>query len=297
MKDLPPLPYQEWRDTRNTLHRWMQVVGKIRLKRTPKINHWWNVPFYVSARGLTTSAIPFGDRWFELEFDFIDHVLRVQADDRPAHFVDLAPRTVADFYAATMAALHALDIDVQLWTTPVEMADPIPFEQDTAHGSYDRHYAVRFWEIVSRVHATLLKFRADFVGKCSPVQLFWGTMDLAVSRFSGRRAPPFEGNSIEQEAYSHEVASVGWWPGDERFERPAFYSYIAPEPAAFAQAPITTPHAYYFAPLKGFYLDHDKLRAERDPEAVLLDFCQQTYAAAADLAYWPRQDLERGATS
>lgn len=293
MKNLPSLPYDEWRDTRDTLHRWMQVIGKTRPMLTPTINHWWNVPLYVSARGLTTSAIPFQDRWFEL--DFIDHVLRVQADDKPPRFVDLAPRTVADFYAATMAALHEIDIDVRLWTMPVEMADPIPFEQDTVHRSYDREYVVRFWEIVSRVHATLVKFRADFIGKCSPVQLFWGTMDLAVSRFSGRRAPPFAGNHIEQEAYSHEVSSVGWWPGDERLERAAFYSYIAPEPAHFADAAITTPHAYYFAPLKGFYLDHDVVRAASDPEALLLDFCQQTYAAAADLGNWPRHDLERGA--
>jgi hypothetical protein len=292
MKDLPSLPYNEWRDTRDTLHRWMQVVGKIRLKLTPKLNHWWNVPLYVSARGLTTSTISVGDRSFELELDFVDHVLRVQPHGQ-AVLVELAPRSVADFYAATMTALRTLGIECRIWTLPCEIPDPIPFEHDHDHCSYDKTSVTRFWEIVSRVHATLTQFRAGFIGKCSPVHFFWGSMDLAVTRFSGRRAPPFEANSIDREAYSHEVASVGWWPGDYRLERPAFYSYAAPEPPGFADASITTPHVYYFAPLKGFYLDHDHVRRAADPERLLLDFCQQTYAAAADLGNWPRAALDR----
>jgi hypothetical protein len=295
MKDLPALPYHEWRDTRDTLHRWLQVVGKIRLALTPRINHWWNVPLYDSAHGLTTSTISIGDRRFEIEFDFVDHVLRVQPCDGKAQLVELAPRTVADFYAATMAALRAADIECRIWTMPTEIADATRFERDVEHRSYDRASVSRFRECVSRVHGVLTTFRAGFIGKCSPVHFFWGSMDLAVTRFSGRRAPPFEGNSIDREAYSHEVASVGWWPGDQRFERAAFYSYAAPEPPGFGKASITTPHVYYLdqPPLKGFYLDHDDVRRAAAPETLLLDFCQQTYAAAAELGRWPRGELER----
>jgi hypothetical protein len=292
MHDLPSLPYDEWRDTRDTLHRWMQIVGKVRLKLTPVINHWWNVPLYISAHGLTTSAIPFGDRWFEIEFDFVDDVLRIRPHDGPDQLVELRPRTVADFYGATMAALRAADIDCRIWTMPVEIDDPVPFERDVEHRSYDKDHVMRFWDIVSQVHATLTKFRAGFIGKCSPVHFFWGSFDLAVTRFSGRRAPPFEANSIEREAYSHEVSSAGWWPGDHRMERAAFYSYAAPEPPGFAQASITRP-AYYLDEPKGFYLDHDDVRRARDPEALLLEFCESTYTAAAALGAWPRSDLER----
>ena len=293
MKSLPALPYHAWRDTRDTIHRWAQIVGKIRLALTPRINHWWNVTLYVSARGLTTSAIPVADRVLELEFDFIDDVLRIQTNDKPDQLVELRPRTVADFYAATMTALRAAGIDCRIWTTPVEIENPIPFEHDREHRSYDRGSVQQFWQSVSRIQEVLTKFRAGFVGKCSPVQLFWGTLDLAVTRFSGRRAPPFEGNAIDREAYSHEVISVGWWPGDHRFERAAFYSYASPEPPGFAQAAISPPHAYYFPALKGFYLDHDDVCHAADPEALLLDFFETTYAAAADLGGWPRADLER----
>ncbi|HEY5922923.1 MAG TPA: DUF5996 family protein [Kofleriaceae bacterium] len=293
MKDLPSLPYAEWRDTRDTLHRWLQVVGKVRLGLTDLINHWWNVPLYVSPHGLTTSAIEVGDRCFEMEFDFVDSVLRIQPHDGPPRWVELAPRSVADFYAATMAALHDADIDCRIWTTPVEVADRTPFELDAQHRSYDRHYVMRFWEIVSRVAETLTKFRAGFIGKCSPVHFFWGSMDLAVTRFSGRRAPAFAGNLIDREAYSHEVSSAGWWPGDQRLERASFYSYAAPEPAGFAEATVAPRSAYYHHTLKGFYLDHDVVRRAREPEATLLDFCETTYTAAAELGNWPRADLER----
>ncbi|MBX3160589.1 MAG: hypothetical protein KF773_31780 [Deltaproteobacteria bacterium] len=290
--DLPPLPLDAWRDTRETLHRWAQVVGKVRLGLTPLINHWWNVPFYVSARGLTTSAITLGERWFEMEFDFVGDALRIQPNDGPPHLVELRPRSVADFYAATMTALRAANIDCHIWTMPVEMTDPIPFERDHEHRSYDKEYVLRFWDILAQADDAMTKFRGRFVGKCSPVQFYWGTFDLSVSRFSGRRAPPFEASSIEREAYSHEVASVGWWPGDKRLDRAAFYSYIAPEPPGF-QETNAGPHAYYHAPIHCFCLDDDDVRRSRDQEGMVLDFFETTYGAAADLAGWPRAELER----
>jgi hypothetical protein len=293
MLSLPALPYDEWRDTRETLHRWMQVVGKIRLGLTPVINHWWNVTLYVSTRGLTTSAIPIGDRVVELELDFVDDVLRVRSDDKPDQLVELRPRTVADFYAATVRALRAAEIECRIYTMPVELTNPIPFEEDHEHRSYDKEYVLRFWHNVSRIAGVLTKFRSGFIGKCSPVQFFWGSFDLAVTRFSGRRAPPIEGDAIEREAYSHEVCSAGWWPGDPRLERASFYCYASPEPPGFPQARISPPQAYYSPFLKGFYLDHDQVRRAADPEAVLLEFCESTYAAAADLGAWPRADLER----
>jgi hypothetical protein len=293
MKDLPALPYNEWHDTRDTLHRWLQIVGKVRLRFTPMINHWWNVPLYVSARGLTTSAIAIDDRRVELELDFVDHVLRIQPHDGTPQIVDLAPRTVADFYVATMAAMRDAGFDCTIWTTPVEIDDRTPFEKDVEHRAYDKQYVTRFWEVLSRVDATLNKFRADFLGKCSPVHFFWGSMDLAVTRFSGRRAPSFEANFVEREAYSHEVSSAGWWPGDFRLPSPSFYSYAAPEPPGFSTAQIASPHAYYHSGLKGFYLDHDVVRRAADPERTLLEFCESTYAAAADLGNWPRAELER----
>jgi hypothetical protein len=194
-----------------------------------------------------------------------------------------------------MQALHAANVDAKIWTTPVEIADPIPFEQDRAHSSYDREYAMRFWRILSAIEPVLEKFRSGFIGKCSPIQFFWGSCDIALTRFSGRRAPPFQGSSIDLEAYSHEVSSVGWWPGDERLDRPSFYSYAAPEPAGFADAMIgdDVPGAYYHPKLKGWYLDYETVRIADNPEQLLLDFCETTYQAAAELGGWPRHDLER----
>ena len=294
MQELPSLPYAEWRDTLETLHRWTQIVGKVRLELTPLINHWWNVPFYVSAHGLTTSSIITGEHVFEMEFDFVNDVLHIRPDDGTEQNVELRPRTVADFYAATMDALARAGVEVHIWTQPVELVeDPIRFEQDVEHRSYDHDHAMRFWHAVSWIDGVLQKFRARFIGKASPVHFFWGSFDLATSRFSGRRAPPFQADVINREAYSHEVSSVGWWPGDARLEKPSFYSYCAPEPAGFAQARIDVPGVYYNDQLKGFYLDHDAVRAAQDPEAMLLDFAEQTYASAADLANWPRADLER----
>jgi len=292
----PALPLASWSDTLETLHLWTQIVGKIRLSLTPLVNHWWNVPLYVSARGLTTTAIPYGDRWFDCEFDFIDHVLRVRTNAGEERTIALAPRSVADFYAGTMAALGALDIHPTIWTTPVELrnGEPIPFERDEVHGSYDRDSVQRFWRIVSRSAAVLTEFRGRFVGKCSPVHFFWGSFDLAVTRFSGRAAPT-EGmtDRIEREAYSHEVSSVGWWPGDVRLPEPHYYSYAFPEPPGYRDARVRPDDAYYHPTLNGFYLPYETLRTAAEPELQLLEFCQSTYEAAADLGRWDRSALER----
>jgi len=291
--DWPELQLAAWRGTRETVHRWLQVVGKVRLSLTPLINHWWNVTLYVSPRGLTTSTIPYGDRWFEIELDLLDDVMRITTSDGASRGVVLAPRSVADFYRETMTQLRSLGIDCHIWTTPVEIEDPIPFERDDVHRDYDKEYVMRWWRILALTTGILTKFRARFIGKASPVHFFWGTFDLATNRYSGRRAPPVEGNLIEREAYSHETSAVGWWPGDARLETPAFFSYFAPEPAGFRDAKISTPGAYYHPTLKGFYLPYEDLRAAADPEAMLLEFCQQTYAAGADLAQWNHAELER----
>jgi hypothetical protein len=291
----PALPLQEWVDTKNTLHRWSQVVGKIRLALTPLVNHWWNVPLYVSGRGLTTSTIPYNDRWFDMEMDFVSHVLRVRASDGAEHDVPLGPRSVADLYHELFSVLGSLHIDCRIWPMPVEIPnDVIPLDRDKQHRSYDRDAVERFWEIVARSAAVLTKFRAEFIGKCSPVHFFWGSFDLAVTRFSGRPAPVNpNADKITREAYSHEVSSVGWWPGDSRLELPSFYAYAAPEPAGFRERKVQPEAAYYNAPLGGFYLHYDDMRKAANPEQTLLDFCQSTYDAAADLGAWDRKALER----
>lgn len=293
MTTWPALPLDAWWPTKDTLHRWTQVVGKIRLELTPLVNHWWNVPLYVSARGLTTSDIPIGDRTFDMEFDFIGHALHIRVSDGRAHDVPLAPRTVADFYAEVMSALKSLHIDCSIWPVPVECEDTIPLNVDTRN-SYDTEYVQRFWRILALLHEVFTEFRARFIGKCSPVHFFWGGFDLAVTRFSGRPAPPREGaDKILAEGYSHEVSSVGWWPGDKRLEQASFYSYAAPEPAGFREARISPAAAYYNEPLGGFYLHHADLIATPDPAKTLLDFCQTTYEAAADNGRWDRAALER----
>ena len=236
---------------------WTQIVGKIRLALTPLINHWWNVPFYITARGLTTSEISYGERWFDMEFDFIAHVLRIRTSDGAIRNISLAPRTVADFYRETMSTLRALAIDVKIWTVPSEIPDPIRFEEDEVHRSYDPSYVDRFWRIIALTEGVLLDFRSRFIGKCSPVHFFWGGFDLAVSRFSGRLAPPREGaDIIQREGYSHEVSSIGWWPGDPRYPHPAFYSYIAPEPAGFKTARVLPHSAKYDTTLGEFLLSY-----------------------------------------
>jgi hypothetical protein len=290
----PELPLDAWRETRETLHRWMQVIGKIKLALTPLRNHWWNVALHPSARGFTTGMIPYGERWLEIEFDVLDDALLIKTSDGGARGFRLEPHSVAEFYARTMSVLRAVGVEAQIWPVPVEIDDPIRLDRDDQHRAYDKRYVVRCWQIIAMSAEILQAFQARFVGKASPVHFSGGTFDLAASRFSGRRAPePLPANPIEREAYSHEVYSVGWWPGDRRLETATYYSYIAPEPAGYGKAPISTPGAYYHEQLHGYYLHYDELRRAVDPEGLLLDFCQQTYEAAADLARWNRAELER----
>ena len=297
MNSWPELPLASWVDTKNTLHRWTQVVGKIRLALTPLVNHWWNVPLYVSARGLTTSTIPYGERWFDIEFDFISHVLRVRTNDGSEHDIPLGARAVADVHDEIFAALHRFDIACTIWPMPVEIAtNAIPLDQDRHHRSYDREPVERFWRILALTDAVFTKFRAEFLGKCSPVHFFWGSFDLAVTRFSGRPAPvKADADVITREAYSHEVSSVGFWPGDERLEKPSFYCYSTPEPQGFRNSRVLPASAHYNEALGGFYLDYDDVRTSSNPEEMLLDFCRSTYAAAADNGHWDRAALERSA--
>src|SRR5215470_12999925 len=296
----PPLPLESWSDTRNTLHMWTQVVGKVRLALTPKVNHWWNVPLYVSSRGLTTSPIPYGDLVFEVEFDFLDHKLHIRLSNGVVKELLLRPQTVSDFYQEFMSTLRSAGIQVEIWHMPVEIPNPIAFDQDRIHASYDREYAHRFWRILVSVDEVLKEFRSRFIGKSSPVHFFWGSFDLTVTRFSGRRAPERPGaDAVTREAYSHEVSSVGFWPGGGKVTDPAFYCYAAPEPSGFKQAhalPAASPGrrgAYYDADLNEFLLMYDDARAAPSPSAALLDFCQSTYEAAANLAHWDRANLER----
>lgn len=297
MSDLPdcwpPLPLASWKDTCATLHMWTQIVGKVRLALTPRVNHWWNVPLYVSARGLTTSAIPYAGRTFELRFDFLDHQLVLHTNDGHVKSLPLSPRSVADFYQDFLAMLRSAGIEVKIWRMPVEIPNPIPFDQDRVHASYDPEYARRFWQILVSVDRVFQEFRSRFLGKSSPVHFFWGSFDLAVTRFSGRRAPERPGaDSITREAYSHEVSSVGFWPGTG-IEGPAFYSYMAPEPPSFRESHVRPDAARYHPQLNEFVLMYDDARRAPSPCAALLDFCQSTYEAGAQLAHWDRQALEK----
>jgi hypothetical protein len=302
----PALPLAEWQDTYATLHMWTQIVGKIRLAQTPLINHWWNVPLYVTARGLTTSAMPYHSRSLEIDFDFIDHQLLVKCDDGATESLPLVPRSVADFYCEVMRILGGLGIEVKIWPVPVEVQDPVPFEQDYKNASYDPEYANRFWRILVQTDKVFTEFRSRFLGKCSPVNFYWGSFDLAVTRFSGRRAPEREGaDVITREAYSHEVISHGFWPGqrasgpversksDGAIHAPAFYSYAAPEPPGLSEASIRPQEAFYSGQLKEFILLYGDVRRADSPEALLMDFLQSTYDAGADLAKWDRASLER----
>ncbi|MGA8548708.1 MAG: DUF5996 family protein [Stellaceae bacterium] len=297
----PSLPFAEWRETCATLHRWTQVVGKIRLAQAPLINHWWQVPLYVTSRGLTTSPIPYGARSFQIDFDFIAHRLMIRTSDGRAEGLALRPLSVADFHGEVIERLKALGIEVRIWTTPVEIPDPIPFEQDRQHGAYDADYANRFWRILVQADRVLTAFRARFIGKASPVHFFWGSFDLAVTRFSGRRAPlhpgaPNVADLVTREAYSHEVSSCGFWPGGAGFEQPMFYSYAYAEPAGFKDAPVRPAAASYAREMGEFILPYDAVRQAAAPDETLLDFLQSTYEAAATLAHWDRAALERAAT-
>lgn len=290
----PALPLEEWKDTCATLHMWTQIVGKVRLAQTPLVNHWWNVPLYVSARGLTTTAMPYGAMFFEMEFDFVDHNLVIKGSDGAVRTVKLSPKSVATFYGETMTALDDLGLGIRIWTMPVEIPDPIPFDQDDQHDSYDPEYANRFWQILRHSDRVMQDFRSRFIGKCSPVHFFWGSFDLAVTRFSGRPAPPRpDADPITREAYSHEVISHGWWPGQGPLGKPAFYSYTAPAPDDLAKASIRPEEAFYSNEMSEFLLLYDDVRNATDPEGALMEFLQSTYEAGANLAAWPRAELER----
>ena len=292
----PALPLDAWEPTRATLHMWTQIVGKVRLALSPYLNHWWQVPLYVSARGLTTSAIPYKDQSFEVEFDFIDHHLAIATSSGATRTLKLAPKSVAAFHAEFMAALQSLGIEVRIWTMPMEIPNPIAFEKDTVHASYDPDDVARFWRVLMSVDAVLKEFRGGFIGKASPVHFFWGSFDLAVTRFSGRRAPDMpQADVITREGYSHEVSSVGWWPGDDSTKYPAFYAYAAPEPDGFGKAPVRPAAAFYDTEASQFRLKYDDVRAAASPRNALLDFCQSTYEAAATLGRWNRSELERSA--
>ena len=292
----PALPLADWEPTRATLHMWTQIVGKVRLALSAYQNHWWQVPLYVSARGLTTTAIPYRGGNFEIEFDFIDHALLIRTSEGRAKSLALAPKSVAAFHGELMAALRALGIEVRIWTMPVEIPYAIALEKDETHASYDPAAANRFWRALTLADGVLKEFRGRFIGKCSPVHFFWGSFDLAVTRFSGRSAPPIEGaDAITREAYSHEVSSVGGWPGDATIKAPAFYTYAAPQPPGFADAPVRPAATRFNKDLSQFLLMYDDARQSPSPRAAVLDYCQSTYEAAATLGKWDRAALERAA--
>jgi hypothetical protein len=293
----PALPLESWRETYATLHMWTQIVGKVRMRLTPLVNHWWNVPLYVTARGLTTSAIPYGARSIEIRFDFLAHRLLLECSDGMVRERALRPMTVADFYREFMQMLRSAGVEVSIWRMPVEIPDPIPFDEDRVHAAYDAERVETFWRILLSVDAVLHQFRSGFTGKVSPVHFFWGSFDLAVTRFSGRRAPERPGaDAMTREAYSHEVSSVGFWPG-AGISGPAFYAYAAPEPEGFKTARVRPDAARYDTTLSEFLLMYDDVRTASSPSSELLAFCQSTYVAAAELGKWDRVLLERDAGS
>jgi hypothetical protein len=289
----PALPLAEWEPTRATLHMWMQIVGKISLKLKPHINHWWETALHFNAHGLTTNAMPYADRTIEIAFDFVNHHLIISTSGGEEKRLPLITQSVADFYRDLMNELQALNIEVPIWKMPVEIADPIPFDQDTAHHSYDRECVGRFWRVLSTVAPIMGEFRGEFLGKCSPVHFFWGSFDIAVTRFSGRRAPDRPGaDSITREAYSHENISAGWWPGGGPVKDAAFYAYAAPEPVGFKTAPVRPKNAFYSRDLNEFILMYDDVRNSPDPRQALLDFMRSTYEAGAKYGKWDRESLE-----
>ncbi|HEY3143284.1 MAG TPA: DUF5996 family protein [Acidimicrobiales bacterium] len=293
----PELVVEEWVETRDTLHMWTQIVGKVRMELTPLVNHWWNVPLYVSTRGLTTSFIPYRGGGFEMTFDFVDHALHIDTDRADRRSVRLEPKSVATFYRETMAALEDLGIEVRILARPVEVESVIPFAEDETHGSYDPKAVERFWHLLMQSDRVLTAFRARFLGKVSPVHVFWGGLDLAVTRFSGRTAPTHPGGApncgdwVMEEAYSHEVSSAGYFPGGGT--EGAFYCYAYPEPEGFPACPVLPAEATYDTNFREFLLSYEVVRTASDPDAVLLNFLQTTYTAAADLAHWDRASLER----
>jgi Family of unknown function (DUF5996) len=295
----PSLPLDAWRETCAALHLWTQIVGKIRLSLSPWVNHSWHTTLYVTATGLTTSAIAYGNRRFQIDFDFLEHQLWLRSSDGRSARLALEPQSVASFYRRLMDQMHKLDLDVRINRKPNEIAEAIPFDEDNAPRPYDADYASRFWRILQQADGVFKVFRARFVGKCSPVHFFWGAADLAVTRFSGRKAPQHPGGVpnlpdwVTREAYSHQVSSCGFWPGSGPIPYAAFYSYAYPEPEGFAAAPIRPRAAFYSMDLREFILPYDEVRDAESPDDTLLAFLQTTYEAAANLAQWDRTALER----
>jgi hypothetical protein len=294
----PRLSLAAWDDTRATLQLWTQVIGKIRLAQAPLINHWWQVPLYVTARGLTSSPVPYEGYSFQIDFDFVDHQLRIETSRGGRERIALRPCSVALFHGEVMERLRALGIEVRIWSMPVELEDPIPFEKDLAHTSYDAEQAQRFWRVLVQVDRVLTLFRARFIGKVSPVHFFWGSFDMAVTRFSGRTAPPHPGapnlaDFVTREAYSHECSSCGFWPGGAGMPEAAFYAYAYPAPDGFGRVPVRPAAAYFHEGLSEYILPYEAVRQSSDPDRELLEFLQSTYEAAADLGRWDRAALER----
>jgi len=295
----PSLPLAQWQDTYATLHMWTQIVGKTRLALAPMENHWWQVALYVTPRGLTTSAIPYGERTFAVDFDFIDHTLWMRTSDGATRALALAARSVAEFYAEYMAGLRALDLEVALMPSPVEVQTAIPFAEDREHAAYDPDAARRCWQILLQTDRVLKRFRGRFLGKASPVHFFWGSFDLAATRFSGRRAPRHGGGApncpdyVMVEAYSHECSSCGFWPGAGAIAEPAFYAYAYPEPAGYADHVVRPPGAYYHREMREFILPYEVVRKASAPDELLLGFAQSTYDAAAEHGRWDRAALDR----
>lgn len=299
MSAWPALPYEEWKYTYTTLHLWLQVVGKVRLAQSPWVNHQWHVTLYVTPRGLTTSPIPHGMRTFEIAFDFIDHALWIHASDGRSRTLRLEPQTVQRFHRRVLRLLDDLELPVTITRKPNEIVNAIPFDEDTVHDTYEPEHAAGFWQALVQADRVFKQFRARFSGKCSPVHLFWGGCDLAVTRFTGRRAPEHSGGApnmpdrVLREAYSHECSSAGFWPGDDNTPYPVFFSYAWPPPPGFAQAAVRPAAASYSARLNEFVLPYDAVRESSDPDATLLDFLQSTYEAAAGAGGWDRNALER----
>jgi hypothetical protein len=292
----PELPLAEWKDTYDTLHRWTQIIGKIKLALTPQVNHWWNATLHVTPHGLTTSAMYYNNRPLQIDFDFISHLLLFETADNPTKTIALRPCSVAEFYQEVMATLRSLGISITIWTTPVEIPERTPFEQDKKHKSYDPEYVQRFWRILAQTNRVFSEFRSRFIGKDSPVHFFWGAFDLAVTRFSGRPAPthpgvPYCARFVMVEAYSQEVSSCGFWPGGGAVNEPAFYAYSYPEPPGFREYSIQPKEAFYNAEMGEFLLPYDVVRTADSPDEVLLTFLQSTYEAAATCGKWNR-DME-----
>lgn len=289
----PSLPYDEWKETYATLHMWTQMVGKVALARAAPLNHCWAIAFLFTPRGLRTRLLSHGTRTFTIAFDFLDHQLLIETSDGMRRALPLAPRSVADFYRELMATLDRMDLPVRIWSMPVEIASPIRFEDDTGHKSYDREYVERWWRILVQVHQVFSTCRAAFIGKCSPVHFFWGAFDVAVTRFSGRLAPPRQGPAFERDAYSHEVISHGFWPGSPPVLEPAFYAYAVPEPEGFSTAQGLPDGAFYHPELKEFVLPYEAVRRAASPAAAIAAFIDSTYSHAATLARWDRMALEQ----